>query len=127
MLYALLCYNSEDTVGAWSRDEEASVMCRLQMVCEKLRKEGKLGPVARLLPTTTATTLRRSRDQQPLILDGPFAETKEQLLGFYIVDCASLEEVLNVARDLSSANPGATYEIRPLGIFRPGEVKSVPA
>ena len=44
-------------------------------------------------------------------------ETKEQLLGFYLVDCASLEEVLDVARELGKANPGGSYEIRPVALY----------
>ena len=48
------------------------------------------------------------------MIDGPYAETKEQLLGFYIVDIASLEEGLEIARDLARANPGGAYELRPL-------------
>jgi hypothetical protein len=56
----------------------------------------------------------------PLVIDGPFAETKEQLLGFYVVNCDSLDEVLDVARELGRANPGGAYEIRPIGLFKPG-------
>jgi hypothetical protein len=88
-------------------------------VQEGLAKRGKLGPVARLMPTTAATTLRKDRDP-PLVIDGPFAETKEQLLGFYVIDCAALDEALEIARDLGRANPGGSYEIRPLATFRPG-------
>jgi hypothetical protein len=120
MLYAILCYNMEDVVGSWSKEEDDLVMERLGVVQEKLAKAGKLGPVARLLPTTAATTLRKSRGE-PLIIDGPFAETKEQFLGFYVVDCDSLDEALDIARDLAKANPGqGSYEIRPIGLFRPG-------
>jgi hypothetical protein len=119
MLYAILCYNSEDVVCAWTKEEDDAVMARLAVVQEKLAREGKLGPVARLLPTTAATTLRKGRDE-PLVIDGPFAETKEQLLGFYVVDCAELDDALDIARDLSVANPGTgSYEIRPIGIFHP--------
>jgi hypothetical protein len=71
------------------------------------------------MPTTAATTLRKDSDP-PVVLDGPFAETKEQLLGFYIVDCATLDEAIGVARDLAQANPGGAYEIRPLRLFLPG-------
>ena len=120
MLYAILCYNPEDVVSSWTKEEDDAVMARLAVVQEKLTKQGRLGPVARLLPTTAATTLRKGRED-PLIIDGPFAETKEQLLGFYVVDCASLAEALETARDLARANPGTgSYEIRPIGIFRPG-------
>ena len=86
---------------------------------EKLAAEGRLGPVARLLPTSAATTLRKDSDP-PLILDGPFAETKEQLLGFYILDCQNLEDALEAAQELAAANPGGAYELRPVGLFRQG-------
>ena len=121
MLYAVLCYNSEDSVFSWSKQEEEAVMGKLVAAQEKMAKAGKLGPVARLLPTTAATTLRKDREP-PLVIDGPFAETKEQLLGFYVVDCENLEGALEVARDLGAANPGGSYEIRPIGKFRPGSL-----
>jgi len=120
MLYAILCYNQEDVVGAWSRQEEDSVMAALIAVQKPLVDAGRLGPVARLLPTTAATTLRKN-GTEPLVIDGPFAETKEQLLGFYVFDGADLDEAIDFARDLAKANPGpGSYEIRPLRVFRPG-------
>ena len=119
MLYAILCYNDEDAVNAWSKDKDAAVMAKLMVVQDKLTQEGRLGPVARLLPTTAATTLRKNSDP-PLVIDGPFAETKEQLLGFYVVDCADFDGALQVARDLGDANPGGCYEIRPVGLFFQG-------
>ena len=117
MRYAILCYNSEEVVTSWTKEEDDAVMAKLEVVHEKLRKQGKLGPSLRLLPTTSATTLRKSQD---LVIDGPYAETKEQLLGFYIVDIGSLEEGLEIARDLARANPGGAYELRPLSLFLPG-------
>ena len=96
-------------------------MTKLAVVQDKLTKAGRLGPVARLLPTTAATTLRK--DDPPVVIDGPYAETKEQLLGFYVVDCKNLEEALDVARDLAAVNPGGAYEVRPVGLFSPGSVK----
>jgi hypothetical protein len=119
MLYAILCYHDEAAVEAWSKAEEDACMAKLGVVQEKLAQQGRLGPVARLMPTTAATTLRKDREPA-VVIDGPFAETKEQLLGFYVVDCASLEEALDVARDLGKANPGGAYEIRPLRLYRPG-------
>lgn len=119
MQYAILCYHDEKVVSAWSKEEDEAVMAKLAVVQEKIEKAGKLGPVARLLPTTAATTLRKDREP-PLVIDGPFAETKEQLLGFYIVDCESLDEVLDIARELGQANPGGAYEVRPIGLFKPG-------
>ena len=118
MLYALLCYNDEDVVWALDKKQDDEVMQRLGVVRERLERSGKLGPSLRLLPTTAATTLRKS--DPPLVIDGPFAETKEQLLGFYIVDVADLDEALDIAKDLGRANPGGSYEIRPLAVFNAG-------
>jgi hypothetical protein len=120
MLYAILCYHDEDFVGSWSKDQDEAVMKKLAVVQEKLTQQGRLGPVARLLPTTAATTLRK--ENPPLVLDGPYAETKEQLLGFYLIDCKNLDEAVDVARDLGAANPGGAYEIRPVGMYAPGSV-----
>jgi hypothetical protein len=118
MHYAILCYHSEDVVCSWTKEHDDAVMEKLTVVKDKLARLGKLGPVARLLPTTAATTLRNDREPG-LVIDGPFAETKEQLLGFYIVDCATLDEALDIARDLGIANPGGSYEIRPVAQFYP--------
>jgi hypothetical protein len=115
MLYTLLCYNKEDVVWSWTKEEDDAVMARLSVVHEKLVKEGKLGPSLRLLPTTAATTVRGPG----LVIDGPFAETKEQLLGFYVIDVPDLEGALDVARQLSDANPTSIYEIRPIALYVP--------
>jgi hypothetical protein len=123
MQYAILCYHDEKVVTSWSKEEDDAVLGRLAVVHQRLANEGRLGPVVRLLPTSAATTLRKDRDP-PLVIDGPFAETKEQLLGFYIVDCSSLDDALDVARDLARANPGGSYEVRPVGLFSPGRTQS---
>ena len=122
MLYAVLCYNDENAVATWSKEEDDAVMARLGKVEDAMKAKGKLGPVARLLPTTSATTLRKNSGE-PLIIDGPFAETKEQFLGFYTVDCDTLEEAIQFAKDLAVANPGlGSYEIRPVAVFHPSEL-----
>jgi hypothetical protein len=121
MRYAILCYNDENAVTAWTKEEDDACMARLEKVQDTMRTQNKLGPVARLLPTTSATTLRKSSGE-PLIIDGPFAETKEQFLGFYIVDCDNLEEAIQFAKDLAVANPGlGSYEIRPVGYYNTNE------
>lgn len=118
MHYAILCYNDEDVVWSWSKQEDEAVMARLKAIQERLAKAGKMGPSLRLLPTTSATTLRKTQEP-PLVIDGPFAETKEQLLGFYVVEVANLEEALGIARELAAANPGGAYEIRPVALYNP--------
>ncbi len=120
MLYAILCYDSEAVTSSWSKEEDDAVIGRLVAVQEKLAARGKLGPVARLMPTTAATTLRKGKEA--LIIDGPFAETKEQLLGFYVADCASLDEALDFAKDLAAASThgSGAFEVRPIMTFKPG-------
>jgi hypothetical protein len=122
MLYAILCYASEDVVCSWSKEQDDAVMEKLIGVQEKYAKAGRLGPVARLLPTTAATTLRRVKGET-VVIDGPFAETKEQFLGFYTLECADLDEAVDFARELSEVNPsGGSYEIRPVSLFNPARI-----
>ncbi|MGE0829623.1 MAG: YciI family protein [Hyphomonadaceae bacterium] len=117
MLYAFLCYNNENAVMSWSQEEDDAVMAKLDVVHQQLADEGRMGPSLRLMPTTAAATLIKEKD---LVLDGPYAETKEALLGFYVIDCESLEHALDVARELGKANPGGAYEVRPVRLFLPG-------
>ena len=121
MQYAILCYHDEAAVNALTREQDDALMAELELVRRKL--EAKLGPIARLMPTTAATTLRASAE--PLVIDGPFAETKEALLGFYVIECASLEEAIEAARDLMAPRMAAglmsALEIRPISIFFPGK------
>jgi hypothetical protein len=91
-------------------------MDRLAAVQDRFARAGRMGPSLRLLPTTAATTLRKTQDP-PLVIDGPFAETKEQLLGFYVIEAADLDEALAMTRDLAGANPGGAYEIRPIAVY----------
>ena len=108
-------------MGAWTKEQDDAAMARLDKVQEKLATQGRLGPVARLQTTTSARTLKKG--EEALVLDGPFAETKEQLLGFYVVECESMEQALETARDLGRASSSSgSYEVRPLRLFRPGSV-----
>ncbi|MET0596311.1 MAG: YciI family protein [Mesorhizobium sp.] len=120
MLYAILCYDREAVTEGLSPDEDAALMERLIAVQEPMARQGKMGPVARLKPTSAAVTLRKGVDS--LVVDGPFAETKEQLLGFYMVEVDSREEAVDFARQLAGAatHGSGAYEIRPVGLFRPG-------
>jgi hypothetical protein len=117
MLYAVLCYNDEAAVFSWTKEEDDAVMGRLAVVHEKWEAQGKLKPSIRLLPTSAATTLRKKDNE---VLDGPYAETKEQLLGFYIIEVDDLEEGLKFTRELAVANPGGAYELRPIMIYNTG-------
>jgi hypothetical protein len=117
MLYAILAYHEEEIVEAWSEAEDQALMSELHQVHDRLTAEGRLGPAARLGSTAGAATLRGPG--RGLVIDGPFAETKEHLLGFYVVDCASRDEAIQAARDLKGKNPSAVYEIRPIVLYLP--------
>jgi hypothetical protein len=117
MLYAVLCYNNEEMVCGWTKEQDDAVMAALTVAHAKWEKSGKLKPSIRLLPTSAATTLHKQSD---MVIDGPYAETKEALLGFYIIDVDGLDEGLEFARDLGKANPGGAYELRPIQLYLPG-------
>lgn len=119
MLYAVLCYNEEKAVSAWTKEEDEACMMRLGKVQDELRRQGRLGPVVRLQDTTEAKTLRKANGEH-VVFDGPFAETKEQFLGFYVADVDTIDEAVEFARKLAIANPGlGSYEIRPLRLYNP--------
>ena len=119
MLYAILAYHVEADVMSWTPEEDAALMADLLRVHDRLNERKLLGPTARLGATGKARTLRGPG--AGVVLDGPFAETKEQLLGLYVVDCASEDAAIAVARDLRQVNPTAVYEIRPIALYIPGE------
>lgn len=105
----------------YSREEEAAVE-DLQRVSEEHRavmedaaRRGVFRAADPLASSVTATTVRKS-DGRVLITDGPFAETKEQLAGYYILDCADLDEALEWAARIPTACQGATgcVEVRPI-------------
>lgn len=118
MLYALLAYHEEEVVKSWSPQEDTTLMMNLHNVHDRLTRQGRLGPAARLGDTKDACTLRGAGDG--IVIDGPFAETKEQLLGLYVIDCDSREAAIEAARDLKRVNPTAVYEIRPITLYLPG-------
>ena len=116
MLYAILIYVAEDVVDAMTPADEEAHISRHLAIHEQLSAKGKLGPVVRLMPTRTARQLRTSGAH--VVMDGPFAETKEQLLGFYVVDADTLEEVIEVAKSL--LHESGAMEIRPIRMMRIG-------
>ena len=119
MLYAILAYHVEAEVQSWTPAEDAALMTELLGVHNRLNEQKLLGPSARLGATGKARTLRGPG--AGVVIDGPFAETKEQLLGLYVVDCADEDAAIAVARDLRKVNPTAVYEIRPIALYLPGE------
>ena len=111
MLYAILCYNVEADIGKWTQEQDDAVMERHQQVMGGLAAQGKLGPVARLKPTTTASSVR-----DKAVFDGPFAETKEQLGGYYLLKARDLNEAIQLAARIPGARLGSV-EVRPVMEF----------
>jgi hypothetical protein len=110
MRYALLICDEDTRQAAMSEAEAAAQMASYDAFAEGARAVLQGG--ARLQPVATATTVR-VRDGEVLTSDGPFAETKEQLGGFYLVECKDLDEAIEVAARI----PGAAYgsiEVRPI-------------
>ena len=121
MLYAILCYNDEDVVCSWTKEEDDAVMAKLAVVQDKLKQAGPARPGGAAAADHRGDDAAQGPRAEPLVIDGPFAETKEQLLGFYVVDCDNLEEALEFAqRTRPRPIPGGAYEIRPVGMFHPG-------
>jgi hypothetical protein len=118
MLYAILAYHEEHIIQSLSEGEDGQLMTGLLAVHDRLIDESKMGPAARLGATELAVTIRGSG--RGVVIDGPFAETKEQLLGFYAVDVPSRDAAIEAARDLKEANPSAVYEVRPIVLYIPG-------
>lgn len=122
MQYAILCYDDEAAVEAWPDAKLDDVIGKHQAATQPIAQRGKLGPVLRLLPTSTAMTVRSG--DKPVILDGPFAETKEQLLGLWIIDADTHEEALALAHELASHKETGSMEVRPLLMFMDGKSTS---
>jgi hypothetical protein len=119
MIYAILAYHAEERIAGMSSEDDATLMEKLIATHAKLDEDGRLGPAARLDFTGEAKTLRGLEPGQ--LLDGPFAETKEQLLGFYLYECDSMEQAVEAARALRKVNTSAVYEIRPVKLLLPGQ------
>jgi hypothetical protein len=112
MRYALLICGDEKGMEARSPEEASAGLNEYMAFGEEMGKRGVLRGGERLRPTTDATTVR-VRDGEVLTSDGPFAETKEQIGGFYLVDCKDLDEAIGVASKIPGARNGSV-EVRPI-------------
>jgi hypothetical protein len=115
MRYMLLIYSSERVNVQADPAEAQAIMQGHQRVMEGTMKAGILRAGEPLHPTTTATTVRH-KDGKPVTIDGPFAETKEQLAGYYILDCKDLDEAIYWAGQIPTGCKGAAgcVEVRPI-------------
>ncbi len=109
MKYMMLIYGAE---GAWTEDERRDCMIESLRICDDLAARGKFLDASPLQSVQTAASVR-VRDGRTLVTDGPFAETTEQLGGYYLLDLADLDEAIAVAARLPPAAKG-TVEVRPV-------------
>src|SRR3954454_7057975 len=112
MRYLMLICTEETADEASSPEEQAAGMAEDGAFMEEMGKRGVLQGGERLRPTTDATTVR-VRDGEIVTSDGPFAETKEQVGGYFVVDCKDLDEAIEVAAKIPGARLG-TIEVRPI-------------
>ena len=123
MKYMLLIYEDERLWERMSDEEKHSIYGEYFAYTDELQKTGAFVTGAPLQPTQTATTVR-VREGEALVTDGPFAETKEQLGGYYLVDVETLDEALEWAQKIPGARLGS-IEVRPvLPIGAPAEAAS---
>jgi hypothetical protein len=115
MKYMMLIY---DDAAFWKRATDAQMAKTMQShneLAADLRSGGKFHGCEALQPSGTAACLRR-KNGKTLVTDGPYAETKEQLGGYYLIEARDLDEALEYARRLPLSDPG-TVEIRPVRVF----------
>ena len=112
MQYMVLIYGDEKAWAARSRAATGEVVAAYEAYTKALQAAGALVSANRLADSGSASTLRM-RDGKRQVLDGPYAETKEQLAGFYLVDCKDLDEAIEVASRIPGAAHGSV-EVRPI-------------
>ena len=112
MKYMLLIYQDEPSWDEITETERQAIYLEYRKLRDELTSRGKFVTGSQLQPIATATTVR-VRDGKELVTDGPFAETHEQLGGYFLVEAANLDEATAIAARIPSARMG-TIEVRPL-------------
>lgn len=115
MKYLCLIYEVESEMLSRSEEEQEAIIGEYFAFTNMVTEAGKFAGGDALMPTETATTVR-VRNGEIVTTDGPFAETKEQLGGYYLLDCADLDEAIAMASKIPSAREGS-IEVRPIMTF----------
>lgn len=112
MQYMLLIYQNDEEYEKLTEAERASMPAQYGQFYRSVREGGQLVGGNQLKPTSTATTVRIRSDTR-LVTDGPFAETKEYLTGYFVIEAKDLDEAISIAARIPSARCGA-IEVRPI-------------
>lgn len=115
MLYALLIYQAEDVLDNYAEADKDAALAGHRALQEKTKAAGRFIEANQLLPSSSATTVR-VRNGRTSVTDGPFAETKELLIGLYVFDCETLEQAIDYAAQIPHGETGA-IEVRPIAYF----------
>jgi hypothetical protein len=118
MQYMLLIYGNESDFGRLSAAEKGAALNEFMEFTQDIVRTGHFKAADRLQPTATASTVR-VRNGKPVTTDGPFAETKEQLGGYYLIEAENLDEALRIAARIPAARWGA-IEVRPVWAMAAG-------
>jgi hypothetical protein len=113
MQYMLLCYHDEKRWEALSKAQRDGIMDAYGAWTQAIVKSGHFRASAKLRPTS-ATTRVREENGKRITTDGPFAETKEQLGGFHLIECKDLDEAIAIAGRIPTLPAGGTIEVRPV-------------
>jgi hypothetical protein len=113
MEFMLVCYNDEKHWETLPPSQQDKIVADCVAYAEDLRRSGHLRASGRLQPTQTARTIRAERGKS-LVIDGPFAETKEVLAGYYLVTCRNREEAVEIATRNPKLPFGGSIEVRPM-------------
>ncbi|MEW5853813.1 MAG: YciI family protein [Myxococcota bacterium] len=119
MKYLLMTYFEERDASRITPAEMKKFMEEVSALTSELEKNGQLLDTHGLQPTSTATTVR-VRNGKRMVTDGPFAETREALGGYFLIDVKTLDEAIDIAARLPSTRGGST-EIRPIATYSPGK------
>jgi hypothetical protein len=119
MQYLLMIYDEEKAWAKLPADVRAKLSQDYAELTRDIVKSGHFRAGAQLQKVSTATTVREQGGKR-LTTDGPFAETKEQLGGYYLVECKDLDEALAIAQRIPSVRVGGAVEVRPLVLTSPG-------
>jgi hypothetical protein len=113
MQYLLMCCFDEKRWDDIPEAQRSGIMQQYGELIQDLAKSGRYLAGAKLKSTAAATTVR-AKNGRPVITDGPFAETKEQMGGYHLVECEDLNEALAIAARIPTLAAGGTVEVRPL-------------
>lgn len=118
MQYMLLIGVDEKAAAKMTPAEGQQVMAAFNVYTEALRKAGVFKDGNGLQQTSAASTVRM-KNGKSMVLDGPYAESKEQIGGYYVIDVANLDEALSWAKKCPAVERGSSVEVRPIMVFPP--------